>query len=198
MITNLIATIVVTLVTNVTERFPQHLEYEPCPDNISGCLVLHGAHYVNDANPSKKWVRTTVTRRKVAQIQFEERLVEPVLSDGVVSDTEVEYAIQRTETWLPKSTNDVAGKTLDGGRWCNVINATNGMTFPAEWTNRNEILLGLTNWLTITNNTILLGPMVKTNSEGFIVIKKSESSNMTTITNGFVAVTNSSRWNNER
>lgn len=64
MITNLLATVVTTLVTNTTERFPQQFEATGCPDGMLGCLVAHG-NMVNVTNPKEKWIDTIITKQTV-------------------------------------------------------------------------------------------------------------------------------------
>lgn len=60
MITNLVASIVVTVVTNVTERLPTHSEPAPCPDaGAFGAGISCGVYHsktVPDANPKEKWI----------------------------------------------------------------------------------------------------------------------------------------------
>ena len=102
MITNLLASIVITLTTNVSERFPGHQGFGECPDHNPGCLAIHGNGWINDPDPKKKWVRTTVTKVKTLQFDFEgQRSVE--LSRETVSDSEVEFLLKRKDDWLAGS-----------------------------------------------------------------------------------------------
>lgn len=104
--TNLLATILVTLVTNVTERFPQHYEPLPAPWRPGGSaytLESYG-HYVDDPSPAKKWVRTTVKRVTKAKFEWGGKPRE-VSEEEVVSDVEVE--MRRNELWSAVATNEV-------------------------------------------------------------------------------------------
>jgi len=104
MITNLLASVVFTLVTNVTERFPTHSVTIGCPDNIPGCLVNH-VKQEPDKDPQKKWVRTVV--KKMAYVSFRAEAGTPVRTTGevyTVSDNEVEYELHRVvvkDQWVP-------------------------------------------------------------------------------------------------
>lgn len=58
MITNLVASIAVSLVTNVTEQITgyEHYEPAPCPEGRIGCLVFHQ----RGVNPTHKTITTNV------------------------------------------------------------------------------------------------------------------------------------------
>lgn len=103
MITNIIATIVVTLVTNTSERFPTHQE----PDNEAmakqGYTLMYFSKTVPDANPTNKWVRTTVKRISTLHGVYADKKLEWPISEEPVSDTEVEYALR--QKWDSVSTN---------------------------------------------------------------------------------------------
>lgn len=98
MLTNLIASVVITLTTNVVERFPQHQVADPTTLQESINLV-YKCHYENDADPHKKWIRTTIKR--VTTVTFD-MAGKPYSAsrEEVVSDSEVEYSLERKENWI--------------------------------------------------------------------------------------------------
>lgn len=132
MLTNLIASVVITLTTNVTERFPMHdagvtgintdvlyvqdggkiidsitpkfltnsLPTNP-PGVVGGIDCVYRPYMVPDADPHQKWVRTTVKRVTVVTFNMDGKPF-TASSDEIVSDTEVEYALERKENWVKK------------------------------------------------------------------------------------------------
>lgn len=117
MITNLIASIVVTLVTNTTERFPQRFVEEPNRVTIEfGGLraepaVMRG-RYEDDKDAKKKWITTTVKR--ITTIHFEWMGKKREVSDEcVISSIEVECVLSRKEDWIPVSTNSAPRFVFD-------------------------------------------------------------------------------------
>src|SRR6187402_3524990 len=69
MTTNITAIILITLVTNVTEKLPQQLVSDPSPPSINGVTdTLFRGRYVPISNPREKWEVTTVT--EVTTFQF--------------------------------------------------------------------------------------------------------------------------------
>lgn len=102
--------VTVSLVTNVTERWPTHQESGPPPGGWTVhnfTLAVAYMHEVPDANPTNKWVRTTVKRVKT--LKFDWQGQERVISwdSETVSDVEVNHALKRTEEWIPFETNKV-------------------------------------------------------------------------------------------
>ena len=100
MITNLIASVVITLTTNTVERFPQHQVADPTTLEESIYLV-YKCHMENDPDPHQKWIRTTIKR--VTTVTFD-MAGKPYTasSEEVVSDTEVELVLQRKDDWVAK------------------------------------------------------------------------------------------------
>jgi hypothetical protein len=146
MITNLLFSVIVALATNVTERLPQHQVPDPVPPSTDGWThSIYRFHWENDANPSVKWVRTTVIRTRKLQGEFEGAKLEWPLGTETVSDVEVEHKVQRVEAWKPVATNDVCGKIFIGGSWWpSSMDATNGLVL----TNWSPMVIS--NWC-ITN-----------------------------------------------
>jgi hypothetical protein len=68
MITNILATVIVSLVTNATETLPKHIVADPAPPGQETFAVYRG-HAVDDDNPKEKWVTTNVV--EVTKIRFE-------------------------------------------------------------------------------------------------------------------------------
>jgi hypothetical protein len=139
MTTNLIASIVISLVTNVTERFPTHPEpYTPDFGGKPHYTLEAYIRYVPDENPSVKWVRTTVKR--VEKWQWEGETLRT--KEEIVSDVEVEH--KRLEAWAPVATNDVPRQAyLLGG----------GISYLTNYASTN-LFLRMTNevvWVTYTN-----------------------------------------------
>lgn len=99
MITNIVATVTVCLVTNVSEKFPQHLEplFEPgifsLPSGFSDC-VYHG-HYVNDENPTEKDVVTEISSVKTIDFEFEGKPFK-ILTETVVSTKTQHFKLNST------------------------------------------------------------------------------------------------------
>lgn len=67
--TNIVAAVVVSVVTNVTEDFPKHLVAEPCPQGLQGCAVFHGK-WVNDENAKEKTLITTCKELTVLKFDW--------------------------------------------------------------------------------------------------------------------------------
>ncbi len=106
--TNLIASIVVGFCTNVTERFPTHPVYE-YPQHFNPNLLGHYNYHgtiltVPDANPTKKWVKTTVTRETTLVWMWEDKAFTYPMKSEPVSETEVEFSLERVEKWKPVAT----------------------------------------------------------------------------------------------
>ena len=148
MITNLLVTIVFTLITNVTERWPTHQVFDGngFPDHPEYLTAVFKT--VPDANPTNKWVRTTITQDKVANGSINDTNFSVVMEHKVVSDIEVEYAVKRTEAWNPVGTNDVSDTYLLGNEQVKHYhyNATNMGTFT------NGVIMGC---LMVTNNVFI-------------------------------------------
>lgn len=144
MTTNLVASIVISLVTNVTERFPTHqVSYTPDFGGKPHFTLEGYLKEVPDDNPSVKWVRTTVKR--VEKWQWEGETLRT--KEEIVSDVEVEH--RRLETWAPASTNDVPRNGfLFDGKWLG--SATNYMSTNGFAYLTNVISYG---YLTATNDT---------------------------------------------
>lgn len=105
MTTNLLATVLVTLVTNVTERVPMESHMVPCPEGRLGCLVIHWSPETPVPNPTNKWVRTTITERRELRMWTGLGVRTVKQDERKVSDVEVTLAVERT--WHPVATNDV-------------------------------------------------------------------------------------------
>jgi hypothetical protein len=129
MITNLLCSIVVTLVTNTSDRFPTHLVPAPCPDGMLGCLVNHYRDEA-DLNPTTKWTRTTVKRVTTLEFQFQGKPM-AATTEEVLSNVEVTYQLEKVEAWKPKETNDLTVATAP--LWI-----TNGILYGTNW--------AVTNW----------------------------------------------------
>lgn len=117
MITNLVASIVVSLVTNVVERVPVHdanISIVPCITTASGFVSLtntlsggwsqnlYSPHMVPDVDPRQKWVRTTVVRITNLSFIYDGKLYSERVGEDTMSDNEVEYALERQEKWVVK------------------------------------------------------------------------------------------------
>ncbi len=116
MITNLVASVVVSLVTNTTERLPMHTVPDPCPDGLIGCLVYH-CHLEPDKDPDRKWVKTEVVRQKSISFAVDGVQYRETLTNEVISAVEVEMRLERKEIWNPAKTNVTAWPciTTNGG-----------------------------------------------------------------------------------
>lgn len=68
MITNLVATVAVTLATNVSEVLPKHMVSGPYPPGTE-TLAIYIGHAEDDANPKEKWVTTNIV--EVTSIRFD-------------------------------------------------------------------------------------------------------------------------------
>ncbi len=116
MITNLLAGIVVTLVTNTSERFPRHLVADAPPidrDHPEQFSLVYYGHWEMDHDPSEKWVRTTILRRTTLTFEWQGR--REVSSDEVLSDTEQHFTIERKENWKPDDVPDYPRATNING-----------------------------------------------------------------------------------
>lgn len=132
--TNLLAYIVITLVTNTTERFPTHDEPYFESSGSPGIYLtdaLYRAHQMPDKDPKVKWVRTTVKEITLAKFELDGPQ-EKVLSERIVSDIEVEQRLVRVESWTPSATNDVRNTVLFGNqrqRAAVYVYDTNGISY---------------------------------------------------------------------
>ncbi len=130
--TNLLATIVVMLVTNTSERFPMHSEPTPPPSFGNTTLAVMTYKMVPDINPDKKWVTTTIKEVTTATFEFNGEL-KSVSTEKLVSATDVEFHIERHEDWHPVATN------LTHDSWFGQPSFTNFLTVPNQIiTNLNE------------------------------------------------------------
>ena len=86
--TNLIASIVVTVVTNTAERLPQIIVPVKCPDAKNGggfgCLVNH-TETIPDPNPKEKMVVTTC--RETTTLRFEWRGHREIVEERILWQT---------------------------------------------------------------------------------------------------------------
>ena len=67
MITNIVASVVVSLVTNTSETLPKHMVTDPPPPGLETLTVYRG-HAVDDENPKEKWVTTKIC--EVTTVRF--------------------------------------------------------------------------------------------------------------------------------
>lgn len=68
MITNLVASVVIYMVTNVSETLPKHMVPDPAPPGQE-TFAVYRAHAVDDENPKEKWVTTNIV--EVTAVRFE-------------------------------------------------------------------------------------------------------------------------------
>jgi hypothetical protein len=85
MITNLLASVCVTLVTNVSEQFPQHLEPVASPSDGPSVYAVFVGRNVPDKDPKEKWVTTNIVEVTTVSFQclgqaFETKKERPVAS----------------------------------------------------------------------------------------------------------------------
>lgn len=128
MITNLLASIVVTLITNTTERVPTHEVPGPRPPGYETSAVYF-CHQEPDANPDRKWIRITVKEVSTLKFEYEGKPHEAVIGEKVISDNEVELSLKVTNEWLANHTNNVLERTFvssfgSNGLWLQT--STNG------------------------------------------------------------------------
>lgn len=150
MTTNLLATVVITLVTNVTERVPMEPHMVPCPEGRIGCAVIHWGPDTPVLNPTNKWVRTTIIERREMRMWTGLGVRTVTQSERKLSDVEVTYLAERT--WSPVVTNEVADpppmrfSVIPGSNVIIITNVfetnywflTNGPT--AQWTLTNYVI----------------------------------------------------------
>lgn len=87
--TNLLASIIVTVVTNVTEEFPKHLVPDPIPSlgpGFNSVPAVFRGHWENDANPTQKKVTTTC--KEITTLQFEWNGHREIVSERVLWESE--------------------------------------------------------------------------------------------------------------
>lgn len=128
MITNLVASIVVSIVTNVSERWPTHAEAVPCPEGRIGCAVLHWGPEIPDKDPTNKWVRTTIKRVTTCKFTWNDKPRE-VLDEEILSSDEVRYEIKNS--WIPIATNQPTYHSVLPGP--GIIILTNGFQTNQTW-----------------------------------------------------------------
>jgi hypothetical protein len=111
-------------VTNTSERFPTHSEPMSPPPGYE-LLALAFMKDVPDANPTNKWVRTTV--KTVRKLSFEWQGHREITAEEVLSDVEVEMRKRvrtwttpdegRLEWWECVSTNNIKDELFSFGEW---------------------------------------------------------------------------------
>ena len=114
MITNLVATIAISLVTNVTETLPKHMRADPMPPGQE-TLAICISHAVDDANPTEKWVTTNIV--EVTTVSFELGQHYEAKSERSITNWTTHFVIGRPEP--PKwnlDTNNVPIPMLWFGR----------------------------------------------------------------------------------
>lgn len=77
MITNLAASVVVSLVTNTAEIFPRHIVPDAPPSSGSGSV--HAVFYGREEpvpNPKEKWVKTSIVEITTVKFQLQGRQYE--------------------------------------------------------------------------------------------------------------------------
>jgi len=136
--TNLIASIIVSLVTNVTERFPTLPAFQNAGDSYT--LELP---YFPHTNPQQKWVKTTIKRVTKATFDWNGKPRE-VSDEEILNETEVEF--RKQDAWAPVATNDVPREP----RW----GTLNGYATNSIGTNM---------LVSLTNNYIYFGSLTTTN-----------------------------------
>lgn len=97
MITNLLASIVVTLVTNRAEAFPQHMVPYP-PSLGQETLALFRYHMEADQNPTNKTVTTTILERKTVSFEFDGQKRELVIDKPVINWVE-SFKLETSSEW---------------------------------------------------------------------------------------------------
>lgn len=115
MITNIVASIIICVATNVSERLPTHRELAAPPEGANPVLAVVYYKDVPDANPTNKWVRTSITETTNLVYAIAGQTFTNQLGVHVVSDTEVEF--HRSDRWSATATNDVRGMEFSYGRW---------------------------------------------------------------------------------
>lgn len=147
--TNLLCSIIVALVTNVTERVPTHQEYVQPKFGQPYTLEFMGYCDVPDANPDRKWTRTQITRVTTLKFNWlgKERTI---TEEEPVSDIEVEYRVKRNEIWTVARTNDIQRQT----------------------TVTNYTILWMSNkWAVMSNGIIISNGIVISSDDGTITNK---------------------------
>lgn len=96
MITNLLAAITTCLVTNTTEKFPQHRVSDPVPMNADGSInAIYICHWENDSNPTNKTIIIEVL--EVTTLKFEwAGEVRSVKSEKVLAHEEKLFVLDST------------------------------------------------------------------------------------------------------
>lgn len=120
MITNILASIVISLVTNTVETLPQHWVNDPGPVSTGNfAIAVAYGHYQPDANPKEKWITTNVV--KVTTIKFEAlgRLYE-VKSELAITNWTTHFVIDPPSPPTPP-------------KW---LVDTNSVEIPATWFGR--------------------------------------------------------------
>jgi hypothetical protein len=110
-ISNLVAVLVVSLSTNVSERVSTHLEY-PNPNVIPAVVGYDWTqpHEVSDKDPDFKWIRTEIhkTTSIAWHLVSDDHWTTNQLKDEIIKATEVKLSAQRNPViWQPMETNNV-------------------------------------------------------------------------------------------
>ncbi len=102
MITNLLCTVTVCLVTNITEKFPQHMVSDPMPPGPnSETYAVFRCHYENDANPKRKDVITEIDEVTIYSFDFSPQTIR---ESKMISKSVAHFELNTT--WEP-STNSL-------------------------------------------------------------------------------------------
>jgi hypothetical protein len=131
MITNLLCSVIVTLITNTSERFPQHQEPDPAPlgSGVPSVTLEYRYKMVDDKNPTTKWVRTTIIERETVTVI---KANDPAFVgksflawERTVSDLEQQFYLKRVDTWEtnepPKVVINPAFSATNVIAWPNMI-----------------------------------------------------------------------------
>lgn len=113
MLTNLCASVIVTLVTNVTEKFPTHSAPVPCPDGMIGCAVYHSKP-VPVENPTTKTVITECKEILTVGIVWGDD-VRSSSSEKVLWTKSQEMRLEVQKTWQPVPSNELSAVDLPPG-----------------------------------------------------------------------------------
>ena len=103
MMTNILAAITVCLVTNITEKFPQHRVVDPSPIGPNGeCLTVYLCHWENDKDPKEKIVVTEI--KEVTALEFDWAGEQRKITSEVVMSSDSKVFILKSG-WEETKTN---------------------------------------------------------------------------------------------
>lgn len=101
MSTNLLVSVLVTLVTNSVETFPQITIQDPSPRAPDGSIyAVYVSHGINDPNPKEKWITTNIVELTTLRFTYLTNKYE-AHSERMITNWTTHFSLAPTQ-WIIK------------------------------------------------------------------------------------------------